>query len=144
MRSLIFLLCIATSSPVFAQESRMKLPEPAAVPPQLQLFGGLEARWEKGDSQELEQRNPTNFSFAYRTKILSVLFEYSKFSESSGNASLSTDRTHEEMMLWGRWHFLRFENESIRTSMYGGLGVGAYQEKVEIRSEEHTSELQSH
>lgn len=106
---------------------------PALVPPlnQLQIYPlAFEIRYEKDSSDNFIEQTPQNLSFAYRTTAWSVLFEYSKFTQSSGNATLNIDREHKEMVLWGRWHLWRLTQKQMRVSIYGAGGLGTYSEDI--------------
>jgi hypothetical protein len=126
---LIATLCFSLFS--HAQESRAKMPRPAPESDQLQIFPlDLEMRFEKNAEGEYIDRKPLNLSFSYRAPNWSVLFEYSKFEEESGNATSSIDRKHEEMTVWGRWHLWKFKEGRTRLSVFAAAAVGAYQEEV--------------
>ncbi|HWU43433.1 MAG TPA: hypothetical protein VN132_08345 [Bdellovibrio sp.] len=129
---LILVFCgLFISLSAFAQESRMEMPRPAEEPPSLQLYPvGLEIRTVRDIDNQISSKSFWNFSFAYRHVNLSALFEYSQYGDSSGNPTSSVDFTHQELMLWGRWHFWQFKEDAVSGSLYGGLGLGAYKDKV--------------
>ncbi|MDG0815407.1 hypothetical protein [Bdellovibrio svalbardensis] len=132
MKFILVCLSLLLSTAAMAQVSRLKTPQPVAEST-LQLFPlGMEMRYERNNDQELATHGFLNFAFAYQRNNLSALFEYSKYSEDSGNATTSIDHSHQEMILWGRWHFLRSKKEfmPLQFSIYGGLGVGTYQDEV--------------
>ncbi len=113
------------------QETRMKRPVLVPVLNQLQIYPlALDIRYEKDAAENYEEQKPQNLSFAYRTNAWSVLFEYSKFTQDSGNPTLNVKRDHEEMLLWGRWHLWRLQKKSMRVSVYGGGSLGTYKEDV--------------
>lgn len=98
---------------------------------QWQLFPvGLEARYENGATQDYEYRRFWNFSAAYKSDVLSSLLEYSRSANESGNATSSISRVHQEMVVWGRWHFYHYKEDNYIGSLYGGLGAGVYQDQV--------------
>lgn len=118
----------AASAP---QETRMKRPVLIPKLNQLQLYPlALDIRYEKDSAENYMEQKPQNLSFAYRTNAWSVLFEYSKFSQESGNSTLNIKRDHEEMLLWGRWHLWRLQKKSMRVSVYGGGSLGTYKEDI--------------
>ncbi|QLY25008.1 hypothetical protein [Bdellovibrio sp. KM01] len=118
----------AASAP---QETRMKRPVLIPKLNQLQLYPlAMDIRYEKDSADNYIEQKPQNLSFAYRTNAWSVLFEYSKFTEESGNPTLNIKRDHEEMLLWGRWHLWRLQKKSMRVSVYGGGSLGTYKEDV--------------
>ncbi len=124
-----FLLCSITAT---AQESRLKTPQ-SNPESSLQLYPvGMELRYERNNEQDFQTNTFWNYAFAYQRANLSALFEYSNYTESSGNSTTSIDHTHQELTLWGRWHFLTTKKEllPLQISIYGGLGVGAYQDEV--------------
>lgn len=143
MKSIFVLCSLFVSLSAFAQETRMPMPQPEEPPPVLQLYPvGQDVRIERGASQDYEARNFWNFSFAYKTPVMSALVEYGQFEDQSGNSTSNIDRTHQEMMLWGRWHFFRRTTTSFHWSVYGGLGVGAYKEQVKttVLGDSHTDD----
>ncbi|WP_413558715.1 hypothetical protein [Bdellovibrio sp. HCB209] len=125
---LSLLLFAATAN---AQETRMKRPVMIPQLNQLQIYPlAFEIRYEKDSSDNYLEQRPTNLSFAYRTNVWSILFEYSKFTESTGNSTLNIDREHTEMVLWGRWHLWRMTQKQMRISIYGAGGLGTYSEDI--------------
>ncbi len=88
-------------------------------------------RYEKNQNQELVDRKPLNFGIEYQFKKISLLMEYTKFDEDTGNVTSSIERVHEDMTFWMRYHFwdLKQSSENFKLSLYGGLGAGAFQEK---------------
>ncbi|WP_413585356.1 hypothetical protein [Bdellovibrio sp. HCB274] len=132
MRFLILILALLTSVGAFAQQSRMKRPSVVPELNQFQIYPlALEMRYEKDSAGNWLEQNPQNLSFAYRATTWSVLFEYSTFSESSGNSTLNISREHKEMLLWGRWHLWRHRaSKPLRMSVYGAGGVGTYTEDI--------------
>lgn len=115
-----------------ASVSKMQIPKPAEESPTLQLYPlGLELRYERGESQDFESRTFWNPAFAIQRKNLSALFEYGQYTDSSNSSSTNIERKHTELLVWGRWHFLTFnQDQPMRFSFYAGLGIGAYQEDI--------------
>lgn len=89
-----------------------------------------EMRFERGNSQELENKNPQNFAIAYRFEKISVLLEYSQFAENSGNSTASIERKHQDMTTWFRHHFFYSSYRRVAFSLFGGVGAGAFREEV--------------
>lgn len=132
MKIAAILLSFLLTLTAHAQEMRMKKPQlPPPEPNQLHLYLlDFEMRYEKDASEQWVDRKPLNLGIAYRMSRWSVLFEYARFSEESGNSTLNIDRTHEEMMLWGRWHLWGLKNQRNQVSIYGAGGIGTYQETI--------------
>lgn len=133
MRSLLVCLSLLFSLTATAQVSRLKIPKPNDDVSSFQLYPlGMEMRYERASSQDFETRHFLNFAFAYQKNNLSALFEYSKFNDDSGNTTSNIETSHQELILWGRWHFVTAKAESapVQVSLYGGLGIGAYQDQV--------------
>ncbi|WP_413575920.1 hypothetical protein ACLVWU_16160 [Bdellovibrio sp. HCB290] len=132
MRILVVVLSLLVTVGAFAQQSRMK--RPALVPDlnQFQVYPlAMEMRYEKDSAGNWLEQKPQNLSFAYRATAWSILFEYSKFDESSGNSTLNIKREHSELLLWGRWHLWRQQqSKALRLSVYGAGGLGTYTENV--------------
>lgn len=130
MRFLLVVLLSLFSVVSWAQESRLKI-EPVEPAPLLKLYVlDFEMRYEKGSDLEWAERKPLNFAVAVQMKQFDFVMEYAQFSQSSGNATLSIDRKHQEILAWGRWHFLDKKFSEARVSLYGGLGVGGYEQEV--------------
>lgn len=131
MKVFVVLSLLFLSFSVHAQELRMKQPQPPPEPSQLHLYLlDVEMRYEKDAADEWVDRKPLNLGISYRAPRWSLLFEYSRFTEDSGNSTLSVDRTHEEMLLWGRWHLWNLKAQRTQISIYGAGGAGVYQETV--------------
>lgn len=132
MRFLIFLALLISSSVSWAQESRARMPRVAPeVPSYLTLnLINPEMRYERANSQEIEDVKPLNFSFGYQKKRLSFLAEYARYSEDTGNSTSSIERTHQELLVWGRYHLVNKAQNELSGSLYGGVGLGGYQEEV--------------
>lgn len=130
MRALIVALLSLFSVVSLAQESHLKI-KPAEPAPILKLYLlDFEMRYEKGSDLEWAERKPLNFAVAVQLKKFDFVMEYAQFTQSSGNATLGIDRKHQEILAWGRWHFLDKKFSETRVSLYGGLGVGGYEEEV--------------
>jgi hypothetical protein len=135
-----FVAVSASAAPVAApagnaapapQETRMRRPVLIPELSQWQIYPlALDIRYEKDSAENYQEQKPQNLSFAYRARAWSVLFEYSKFSQDSGNPTLNINREHQEMLLWGRWHLWRLEKRQMRVSVYGAGSAGTYKEEV--------------
>ncbi|WP_413582627.1 hypothetical protein [Bdellovibrio sp. HCB288] len=131
MRLILAALVLLVSTNAFAQQSRMKRPVVAPQINQLQIYLlSFELRYEKDAAENWLEQKPQNISFAYRATAWSILFEYSKFNESSGNSTLNIERDHKEMVLWGRWHLWRHGQKNPRFSIFGAGGIGTYTEEI--------------
>jgi hypothetical protein len=119
-------LLAASTQPPVANAKVSVFQEIEAAPLKFQIFLGPEARYERDSTQQLVFRSPFNFGLGLRKGRASLAAEYTKFTESSGNNTLSIDRTHEEYVLWGNYSFADFDI----ISFYASLGLGAYQESV--------------
>lgn len=98
---------------------------------QLQIYPlAYEVRYEKDAAENYLEQKPTNLSIAYRKASWSLLVEYSKFSQDSGNPTLMITRDHQETLLWGRWHLWRLRQKAMQVTVYGGGGLGTYKEDV--------------
>ena len=98
---------------------------------QLQIYPlAYEVRYEKDAAENYLEQKPLNLSIAYRKSSWSLLFEYSKFSQDSGNTTLNITRDHQETLLWGRWHLWRMRQKSMQVTVYGSGGLGTYKEDV--------------
>lgn len=85
-----------------------------------------ELRYERDPAQQMVDRRPLNLAFGVRKSATTVLFEYSRFSETTGNDTLSLDRTHEEYVFWWKQNLLTYE--VVDFFITGGAGV--YNETV--------------
>nr|BFD64239.1 hypothetical protein BdHM001_29200 [Bdellovibrio sp. HM001] len=130
MRILIVLLILAISGGAGAQESRMKIKAEDTVS-LLALYPlTYEMRYERGNSQDLESRQPVNFGLGYHRSRYSVLFEYSHFSNETGNSTSSIERKHKDLLMWGRYNLVSGAEEHMRGIVYLGAGLGGYEEEV--------------
>jgi hypothetical protein len=130
MRTLLAAFLFLFSVASFAQESRLQI-KPAEPAPLLKLYLlDFEMRYEKSTDLEWTERKPLNFAVAVQIKKFDFVMEYASFTQSTGNATLSIDRNHQEVVAWGRWHFLNKKFSQTHVSMYGGLGLGGYEEEV--------------
>ena len=135
MRQLhILLLMQLFSFATFAQEPAT-VPSPAKAKTSYvqALLLNPEMRFEYDANKEVVDRKPLNFAVVYGRARYSVTLEYARFSESSGNASAKLERTHQDMMVWARYHVLPDYNLTKNNSvtLYAGAGAGAYEESVE-------------
>ncbi|WP_415064070.1 hypothetical protein [Bdellovibrio sp.] len=91
-----------------------------------------EMRFERANSQEMMDRRPLNIALGYQKEKFSILAEYARFEEDTGNATSSLDRTHQDVVVWFRYHFLnRIDKQSLSTTtLFAGAGAGAYEEQV--------------
>lgn len=92
-----------------------------------------EMRFEYDSNKEFIDRKPLNLAVVYGQARYSVALEYARFAESSGNASSQLERTHQDVMVWARYHvvpdYALTKNNFL--TFYAGAGVGAYEESVE-------------
>ncbi|QDK39068.1 hypothetical protein [Bdellovibrio sp. NC01] len=141
MKKLALLLALLISTQSYAQPaagraeapptSKLKMPSPPEAPVDLQVYPlGVEMRYERNENQEFETHNFMNFAFALKKKNLAALIEYSRYTQDSGNSTSGVNLTHQEMLLWGEWHFVQSEAPEGFMSIYGGLGLGAYNEEI--------------
>jgi hypothetical protein len=135
MKILIAIFLMMFSAQSFAQETRASFSDFEETQDVFltQIFLlNFEMRYERDASQDFVERQPLNFGVAIHDGAWSGLLEYSRYSEDSGNATSMISRTHEEGVLWGRYHFWRIPNSSgtLEFNMYGGVALGGYQEKV--------------
>lgn len=97
------------------------------------LFLNPEMRFEYDSNKEFIDRKPLNLALVYGQAKYSVALEYARFSESSGNVSSHLERTHQDAVVWARYHvvpsYTLSENSSL--ILYAGAGIGAYEESVE-------------
>lgn len=134
MKFMVLFFSILLSLSSFAQETRMKMPEPPPDRGALRFYLlNLEMRYEKDSSQDYIDRKPRSFSIGYQWTRWSFLMEYARFSEDTGNSTSSIERIHQELLGWGRYHFFDVKNtsEKMKFSLYGGVGGGGYTEEVE-------------
>jgi hypothetical protein len=101
-------------------------------------FFNPEIRYERASTQEYIQRKPTTYAFALRRDNVSGIFEYSSFSEGSGNETLYISRQHRDYLIVGRYHFLKFNNkvmpnQNFSGGIYAGIGLGQYTETVSTK-----------
>ncbi len=86
----------------------------------------VELRYERDSSQQLVDRKPLNLALGVRNGPSTVLMEYSRFNEKTGNTTLSLDRVHEEYLFWWKQNIMNFEI----CDLFVAGGLGAYTEKV--------------
>lgn len=130
MRSLVLAFLVLFSASAFAQESRLKVVPPQPAPLLKLYLLDFEMRYEKSSVLDWEERKPLNLGVAFQRKQFDFLMEYAKYSVDSGNATLGIKREHQEVMAWGRWHFVDTHVSEAKWSLYAGLGVGGYEETV--------------
>jgi hypothetical protein len=97
-----------------------------ALPWRYDLFLNAEIRWERDATQQMVDRHPFGLAVGVRKGPSTVLFEYSKFDEKTGNATLSLNRSHEEFLFWWKQNIMNFE----MLDFFVSGGAGAYTEKV--------------
>jgi hypothetical protein len=86
----------------------------------------VELRYERDSTQQTTDRRPVNLALGIRKGASTILFEYSSFTEETGNATLFIARKHQEYSFWWKESLMNFELLDFFIS--GGLG--GYQEKV--------------
>lgn len=126
---LLFLMSVSA----FAQESRMKLPAEKPVSLLAAYPLNYELRYERGNSGDLEARQPQNFSIGYHRNSYSLLVEYANFTDTTGNSTSSIERRHQDMTVWGRYNALSGQDGGMRGVIYFGAGIGGYEEEVITR-----------
>ncbi len=91
-----------------------------------------EMRFERASSQEMLDRKPLNIALGYQGQKFSILTEYARFEEDTGNATSSIDRTHQDVVVWFRYHFFNQTDKKTlgATTLFAGAGAGAYEEEV--------------
>lgn len=129
MKSLLLALALLLSAPIV--QAAPASPAPAAkiavAPWRFNIFPlNGELRYERDATQQMVDRRPLNFAVGLRKGPSTLLFEYSKFNEKTGNATLSLDRGHEEFLLWWKQNILNF----AMLDLFIAGGAGAYTEKV--------------
>ena|GEM_PF-1628112 len=90
----------------------------------------IDVRYDRDNDQQLSNRSPFHIAMGFKKSVYAAVVEYTNFSEESGNASSSVKRTHQEGVLWGRWHAVEFKGARHQFSFYGAGGLGLYQEEV--------------
>lgn len=134
MRVLIFvILGLCTSWWAQAQEMRMQMPRAAQEPAKLNIYLlNPEMRFERGSSQDIVDRRPLNISLGVQFNKVSLLVEYVRFEEKSGNATTSIARQHQDVVAWMRYHLVRrsFDEANLKGLLYAGVGAGVYEEEV--------------
>lgn len=111
-----------------ASESRTALTKAARWHAVFLPFAG-ELRYERNGSQQIVDRQPRNLAIGAGRGASDFLFEYATFSENTGNATLSIERTHQEYSFWWKENIINME---IMDCFVSG-GVGGYEEKVTTR-----------
>lgn len=133
MRSLILVFVLLLAGLAHAQVSRAKMPSLQEDSNSLKVFLlNPEMRYERGDSQEIVDRKPLNFAVALQMRKVSVLMEYARFEEETGNGTSSLERTHQDVVMWGRYHFFNGTNgdRRVESTLFAGVGAGVYEEEV--------------
>ncbi len=131
MRFLLLSFLFLFASVSQAQVSRAKMPAPPPAPSYLNVYLlNPELRYERGNSQELEDRRPLNFALAYQAPKFTLLAEYARFTEETGNSTSGIDRTHQDLVLWLRYHAFNSEAGGAKFIFYGAAGAGGYEEEV--------------
>lgn len=121
---LFFVLCCLGSLVSFLGEARADIGRAYLLSPEM--------RFERDSSQNVVDRKPLNISLGYQKLRWSFLLEYARFSEGSGSATYFVDRTHEDIVVWTRYHFWNatFLEGRQNLQLYGGLGLGGYKESL--------------
>lgn len=124
MRLWLFAVLFFSGASAYAQNSG------SATAVSLYLFNP-EMRYERAESQDLEDRRPFNFALGYQSSEFSLLAEYTRFSEETGNATATIDRNHQDVLVWFRYHALKTSvGDAIRGYLFVGAGAGGYMEEV--------------
>lgn len=85
---------------------------------------GFDARAERDQNQNTLARGWHSVVFGAGYKPWMLSFEYSTFTESSGNETLSVSRKTETALLWFQWH----TTDDWYFKPYIGMGLGGYRE----------------
>lgn len=128
MKSLLVVLSLLLSVQVVqGAPAKAAVPKSAELPWRYDIFPiNLELRYERDTSQQMVDRRPLNLAFGVRKGPTTVLFEYSQFSEVTGNATLQLDRSHTEYTFWWKQNMMNFDFFDF----FIAGGAGAYSEKV--------------
>lgn len=86
----------------------------------------LEARYERTEYQNLENKKPNGFLVGYLKNGYNLAFEYSRFSEDSGNEFLGIERTHQDFLFWIKKNFYNYDDLKLSA----GAAAGLYKESV--------------
>lgn len=99
-------------------------------------FFNPQIRWEADPHYELTQTESFTFGAGYRFNQKYFLStEYLETNSSSGNSTLSVQHQHQELTLWGKYFYNNW--------VYGTLGTGLFQEKVDTSLYEHSNSMRS-
>lgn len=85
-----------------------------------------EIRYEREASQQMAARRPLNLGVGVRKAESSLIFEYSRFTEESGNTVTPIERVHQEYVLWLNYNLHQF----YQWNLFAALGAGVYQDRV--------------
>jgi hypothetical protein len=130
MKLLILLLSFSISS--FAAAVTLRTPAQIPVrefkvePLRYQILLNPEFRYERESSQQMVFRQPLNIGIGLRKEKMSYIFEFSRFTEKTGNTTLSVERAHQEYVGWLNYSVTQFGVWNL----FAGLGAGIYQETV--------------
>ncbi|MEN0057279.1 MAG: hypothetical protein AAGB31_00465 [Bdellovibrio sp.] len=89
-----------------------------------------EIRYENDEDREGKTYQPFNFALGYQGLRWSGLLQYSRLTDETGNSTSSLERTHQDVILWMRYHLAQFQYPIMSWSFLAGAGGGAYQEQV--------------
>lgn len=86
-----------------------------------------EMRFQKsGASEVASHADVVNFAIGGRLGATSLLLEYGKFSNTTGNATLSIASSRQELIAWWKQAFYNLGSADL----FATAGLGAYQEQV--------------
>lgn len=100
--------------------------ESKSEPLRYQITFNPEVRYERSADQQMVFRQPLNLAVGFRKDKFTYLFEVSQFQETSGNSTLSIDRSHREYVGWLNYSVLPIGQWNV----FAAFGVGAYQENI--------------
>lgn len=124
MRLGLFAILFLLGVSAYAQNSG------SATAVSLYLFNP-EMRYERAESQDLEDRKPFNIAVGYQGSQFGLLTEYSRFSEGTGNDTAAIERSHQDLLVWFRYHVFKASlAEDVRGHVFVGAGAGGYTEEV--------------
>ncbi|MGZ3771588.1 MAG: hypothetical protein ACXVCP_18570 [Bdellovibrio sp.] len=89
-----------------------------------------ETRYERDSNQEFSDRRPLNLALGYKRKTVSLVLEYARFKETTGNATSEIERLHQDYLFWFKSHFMDYQDQEYKGNLFFGVGAGGYQEEV--------------
>ncbi len=115
MRLIFFLICIF-GIPIARAADEIRY----------QAYLNPELRYEREANQQMIFRHPLNVGFGAQLDNTTYIIEVSHFTETSGNQTLSIDRTHYETAFWINYNLYQFGSFNF----FAGAGAGIFRETV--------------